>query len=71
MALQVIEFNHSFIRFVSQEVPLLACPAVFLQHALLDEPAVAPSQQYSPDERQIENDLTLRMRCKGITDTPH
>jgi len=30
-------------------VPLLACPAVFLEHALLGKPAVAPLIRKSPD----------------------
>jgi|GEM_PF-1259344 len=29
-----------------KRVPLLACPAVFIVRALLDEPAVAPHQEY-------------------------
>jgi hypothetical protein len=71
MALQVIEFNGSFKRLVSQRVPLLARPAVFLKHALLDEPAVAPNQQPPSGDRQTENDLTLGMCCKAIMETLH
>jgi len=71
MALQVIEFNGSFVRLVSQRVPLLACPAVAVKYALLDEPAVAPNHQFQSGERQMDNNLALGMRCKATMDIPH
>jgi len=40
-------------------VPLLACPAVFLEDALLDKPAVAPKQEFSFIQGQMKNDKKL------------
>jgi len=71
MMLHFIAVNESSIRGASERVTLLACPAVFLKHALLDEPAVAPNQRSPLREQQMESDLTSGMGCKAITDAPH
>jgi len=39
-------------------VPLLACPAVFVEHALLDKPAVAPATGKSPEIATLPQEVS-------------
>jgi hypothetical protein len=52
-------------------VPLLACPAVLFEHALLDKPAVAPKEESSFIQGRIRNDKNFNSLCKPFAGTPH